>query len=134
MKMGMSWDINPLEDSDAAVVRVAMETRHCDFLGLTTPDEDTVPFIEREWRLQDFDQELVDLCASGWLRVGVFIADLLRWQGVAPPTLSLDCRHSSSEIRKRTYDRDRLAEAVRQLGRNTGNTRRTRWETTKRSN
>jgi hypothetical protein len=41
-----------------------------DFLGVLVPDEDSMPCVRREWHLAEFDEELVDLCARAWLRIG----------------------------------------------------------------
>lgn len=119
-KTGLTLPINPLEDSDDAILRCAMIFEDHDFLGLTTPDEDSLPCVLREWRLAGFEEELVDLCARAWLRVGETIAAVLRWQGADPPPLSLDCRHSSSRVRLKLYDRDELVERVRKAQQESG--------------
>ena len=111
-KLGMTARIEPLEDSDEAMRRYAVLLRDSDFLGLTTPDEESVPCVHREWRLQEFDEELVDLCARAWLRVGATIVAVLRWQGAEPPPLSLECLHDSQRARWKRYDRDALIEEV----------------------
>jgi len=114
-KAGLTVPIDPLEDSDKALLRYAMHFKDIDFLGLVTPDEDSVPCVEREWRLREFDEELVDLCARAWLRVGETIDAVLRWQGVEPPPLSLECRHDSRQVRLKRYNRDALIEQVRAM-------------------
>lgn len=112
IKAGLTAPIHPLEDSEAALLRYAVRFRDIDFLGLVTPDEDSLPCVQREWRLSEFDEELVDLCARAWLRVGETIDAVLRRQGAEPPTLSLDCRHESQEVRIKCFDRDALIEQV----------------------
>jgi len=67
-----------------------------------------MPCVHREWSLSEFDEELVDLCARAWLRVGETIDAVLRWQGAEPPPLSLDCRHGSRQVRFKCFDRDAL--------------------------
>jgi len=114
-KAGLELPIHPLEDSDQAILRVASNTKDVDFLGLVTPDEDSLPCVYREWRLKDFDDELIDLCAKGWLRIGELIDAVLRWQGTDPPGLSLDCRHGSHEVRFKLYDREKLIEKINEL-------------------
>ena len=113
LKIGLSARIDPLEDSDKALLRYALCFKNVDYLGLVTPDEDSMPCVEREWRLREFDEELVDLCAQAWLRVGETISAVLHWQGVEPPPLSLDCRHDSRRVRLKRYDRNVLIEQVR---------------------
>jgi hypothetical protein len=104
--------IHPLDDSDKAILRCALQFKDHDFLALITPDEDSVPCVHREWRLQNFDEELVDLCARAWLRIGDTIEAVLRWQGVDPPPLSLECRHNNHRVRWKLYNRDDLIAQV----------------------
>ena len=111
-KAGLTAPIHPLEDSDQALLRYAVQFKDLDFLGLMTPDEDSMPCVEREWRLPEFDEGIVDLCAQAWLRVGETIDAVLRWQGAEPLALSLDCRHDSQRVRIKRYDRDILIKQV----------------------
>jgi hypothetical protein len=107
-KAGMTLPIHPLEDSEKALLRYAVHFKDFDFLGLVTPDDDSLPSVYREWRLGEFEEELVDLCARAWLRVGETIDAVLRWQDTEPPPLSLECRHDSRRVRLKCYDRDAL--------------------------
>ena len=113
LKAGVSLPIHPLDDSYEALLRFAVSFKDLDFLGLVTPDDESLPCVKREWRLPEFDEELVDLCARAWLRVGELIDAVLRWQGAEPPSLSLDCRHDSRQVRLKCYDRDALIKQVR---------------------
>lgn len=117
-KAGLTLPIHPLEDSDNAMLRYAHHFKDLDFLGLVTPDEDSMPCVHREWRLPEFEEELVDLCARAWLRVGETIDAVLRWQGAEPPPLSLDCRHNSQQFRFKYYDRDELIKRVQAMQEN----------------
>lgn len=114
-KAGITLPVHPLEDSDKAMLRYALHFKDHDFLGLVTPDEDSMPCVHREWRLSEFDEELVDLCARAWLRVGETIDAVLRWQGAEPPPLSLDCRHGSRQVRFKCFDRDALIKQVQAM-------------------
>jgi hypothetical protein len=112
-KTGITAPIHPLENSEDALVRLAQATQEVDFLGLTTPDEDSLPCVQREWRLKEFDEEFVDVCAKAWLRMGETLEAVLRWQGADPPPLSLDCRHDSRRVRMKVFDRDALLEKLK---------------------
>ena len=116
MKLGFSFPTHPLEDSDAAMDRflhfVAAEG---DFFGFLSEDEDSLPCVQREWRLPDFQEEIVDVCATAWLRIGETIDQVLRWLGTVPPPLSLDCRHSGQQVQFKLYDRSRLNARVEEL-------------------
>src|SRR5215467_5943318 len=64
MKLGFGIKITPLYDSDHAMHRYLAAG---DVLDILMPDEDSMPCVEREWRLPDFDEELIDLCSRAWL-------------------------------------------------------------------
>ncbi len=114
LKAGLTMPIDPLEDSEEALIRCAVLLEDRDFLGLVTPDEDSVPCVYREWRLPEFDEELIDLCAKAWERVGETVSSVLRWQGGVPPALALDCRHDSKQVRLRRYNCNALIEQVKE--------------------
>ncbi|WP_420419837.1 hypothetical protein [Pacificispira sp.] len=113
MKLGLQLPIHPLEDSQDALIRTARVMKeHEDILGLITPDEDSLPAVHREWQLDDFDEELVDLCARAWLRMGQTLTEVMRWQGVEPLPLSLDCRHGRGDYRMFMMSREKLMELI----------------------
>jgi hypothetical protein len=86
-----------------------------DFFGFLKDDEDSLPCVEREWRLPDFQGEFVDTCAAAWLRTGETVGAVLQWLGGDPPPLSLDCRHSGQRVRFRLYNREALRARVSEL-------------------
>ena len=86
LKLGLGMPINPLEDSDAAIQRYLIVTRdRGDPIDILMPNEDSLPCVVREWRLGDFDEELIDLCARAWLRTSETLRDALTWLGADPP-------------------------------------------------
>jgi hypothetical protein len=117
MKLGMSLNVNPRDDSDHAMHRylaVAVDSGH--FLGILTSDEDSITCVQRMWRLSGFDQEVVEACAAAWLCTGKAIAEVIRWMGAEPPPLSLDCRHAEQKVQFKLYDRGELRAQLRSLG------------------
>lgn len=109
LKLGLTCPIDALEDSEAAMTRYLSHIdKHKDFLGILLPDEDSMPCVQREWRLPDFENELIDVCAEAWLRIGETIDKVLKWQGVEPPPLSLNCRHGAQRVQFMLFDRDEL--------------------------
>ena len=50
------------------------------------------------------------MCASGWLRMGDTIIEVLHWMGSSGEKFSLDCRHEGNEYRIQCFSRERLAE------------------------
>lgn len=116
MKLGMGLNLDPLEDSDHAMHRyLYVAAERGDFLGILTPDEDSIPCVQRVWRLTGFDEEIIGLCARGWLRTGETLVEVLRWLGVEPPPLSLDCRHGEQKVQFKLFDRDKLIQQLREL-------------------
>ena len=114
LKMGMRFPLDPLEDSDVGMerylryVKRSGDSRMADFLGVLMPDEDSLPCVRREWRLAEFDEELVDLCARAWLRSSETLVAALRWLGEDPPPRTLSCRSGHQAVLYKTYDREGL--------------------------
>lgn len=116
MKLGMGLRIDPLEDSDNAMRRyLKVVAERGDFLGILIPDEDSIPCVYREWRLPDFDVEIIEACAQAWLRMGQILVEVLRWMGFEPPPLALDCRHGTQKVQFKLYERGKLTEQLRGL-------------------
>jgi transposase len=109
LKFGVTFQIHPLEDSDRGMDKYLRHAKADeDFLGILMPDEDSMPCVEREWRIPQLDDEITDVCAQAWLRMGETIREVMEWQGAKAPPLSLDCRHSSQRVRFKLYDREKL--------------------------
>ena len=109
MKLGMSFPSHPLEDSDHAMDRYLLFIKdNKDILGVLTPDDDSMPCVEREWKLPQFENDIVEVCAVAWLRLGETISEVVRWLGADVPPLSLDCRHTAQRVRFKLYARDTL--------------------------
>jgi hypothetical protein len=116
MKLGITFPIHPLEDSDAGMDRyLDFVKTEKDFLGVLADDEDSVPCVEREWRIPQVDGEIIDVCAQAWLRVGETVKAVLEWQGAQVPPLALDCRHSGQQVRFRLYERAELLKRIENL-------------------
>jgi len=117
IKLGIGFRASPLEDSDHAMHRyLYVAAERGDFLGILMPDEDSIPCVQRVWRLSGFDEDIVSLCARGWLRTGETVAEVVRWLGAEPPPLSLDCRHADQKVQFKLFDRNKLTEQLRSLG------------------
>lgn len=119
IKLGLTFPVHPLEDSAHAMERYLHHAaKHRDFLGVLVPDDDSMPCVERYWGLQGHDEELVNICARTWLRVGETLDQVLRWLGEEEvPELSLDCLHSDQRVHFRLFDRQNLIdrfEAIKQ--------------------
>lgn len=110
-KLGMTFPLHALEDSDHAMHRYLhymLQQNALDFLGVLADDEDSMPCVHRVWKLEPFDQELVDLAATAWLRLGELVNRVVEWVGVTTERFSLDCRHSGQRVQFKLYNRDQL--------------------------
>ena len=116
LKLGVKFPLHPLEDSDAGIQRyLGVIKEKTDVLGLLIEDEDSLPCVAREWRLSEFEKEVLDVCAEAWLKTAKVLEDTVRWLGGKVPALSLDCRHSSQEVRFKLYSRKDLREQLAAL-------------------
>lgn len=116
MKAGLTIPIHPLQDSDAGMdLYLRLVKERGDRFGFLQADEDSLPCVYREWRLPEFDSELIDVCAQAWMRTGETIAEVLQWVGAAPLPLSLDCRHSAQLVQFKLYTREQLSERLSKL-------------------
>ena len=121
IKLGLTFPVHPLEDSDNAMDRYLHQvSKHEDFLGVLIMDEDSLPCVQREWRLEGFEEEIIDLCAKAWFRLGETIKNVLLWLGEKEvPNLSLDCRHSSQHVQFQLFDREVLIKRLNEINEST---------------
>lgn len=117
MKLGLTFPVNPLEDSEHAMERyLYCVLENSDVLGILDPDDDSLPCIYRQWHLEGFEEEIVDLSAKAWLRLGKMVETVLKWLGEDKiPALSLDCRHSSQKVQYKIFNRDALRGRLEEL-------------------
>lgn len=116
MKFGFSFPLHALEGSDAAMDRyLKFAEAKTDFLHILAPDEDSMPCVQREWRLEGVDDEILDVCARAWLRLGEVLAVVVQWLGADAPPLSLECRHSSQRVQFKVYDREKLIKRMEEI-------------------
>ena len=116
IKLSISFPVHPLEDSDDAMHRYLHHVfEHGDFFAFLSPDDDSQPCIQRVWKLEDFEDDLVDLAAKAWQRTGQLVNDVVTWRGEEPHPLDLDCRHSSKRVQVKLFDRGALNETLEKM-------------------
>ena len=81
-----------------------------DLCGVLVPDEFALPCVERVWRLEPFEEDVVDLAASAWLRMGETLKLVSSWLGAEGDEISLDCLHASEQVQVKLYRRELLQE------------------------
>lgn len=118
IKLGISLPIDALEDSDTAMQRYLwVVCDKGDFFGFLNEDEDSLPCVERTWRIPEMEGELIDLCATAWQRTGRTINLVIAKLGAQPLPLSLSCRHSPNDVRFKLYNRAKLREQLEAIRR-----------------
>lgn len=80
LKLGLGMPIDPLADSDTAILRyIHFAAKDMDFLGILYTEEDgggEYTCVQREWRMEQFpDTELTNLAAQAWDRVAKITLD-----------------------------------------------------------
>ncbi|KQS79050.1 hypothetical protein ASG25_10720 [Rhizobium sp. Leaf384] len=109
IKLGFNVRIDPLEDSDFAMRNLIYGLAvHGDVFGFLAEDEDSMPCVERHWRLPGIEGDIVDACAKAWLQIGSILSELIEWCGLERPDFNLSCRHSSQNLHFKIYDRRQL--------------------------
>ena len=113
MKFGLGMEMDAREDSDRAMHQYLYQNlAHGDDFGILMPDDDSIPCVYREWRLSEFDDEVIDLAEKAWLLTAKTIAEVLKWKGFTPPPLSLSCRHGIQDIKFKLFDREQLRQKL----------------------
>jgi hypothetical protein len=116
IKIGLTIPVNPFEDSDEAMERyLKVVASGEDFLDLLVPDEESVPCVQRVWRMDQFDDDIVKLSALAWLRTGELVNLVMAWLGHERPPLALDCLHEVQKVQFRLYDREQLRKRLQIL-------------------
>ena len=111
IKFGMGVKVDPMVNSDELMRRfIEASLQSGDFLGVLQEDEESLPCVERHWRLPEFGgEDLVDLCARAWVLVAECLRGVYERLGVDLNAPALNCRHGAQAVRLRVYPRDALA-------------------------
>jgi hypothetical protein len=114
---GITLPIDPLMDSDEAMRRYifVISSGGKDPLDLLREDEESLPCVQRVWKLDAFEKEIVELAAKAWLQTGETVGNAVRWLGGEPPNLQLTCRHSAQEVQYKMYDRKELKRDLKEV-------------------
>ena len=117
IKLGIGGiSIDPLEDNDVAMLKYVQFTAGMmDSLGILADDEESLPCVEREWKLDAFpDTELTDLAAAAWQHMSELISDTVVWLGGDEMPTTLERGHRN-KVRIKMYNRERLREIAEEM-------------------
>lgn len=118
IKLGIGMPINPLEDSETAMLHyIWYAAKESDFLGILYTEEDgggEYSCVEREWRMDEFpDEEIIDLAARAWEKVAAVLGSVGSKLGaqVKAPALKL---HNPNMVRVQVYNPEWIRENLEQ--------------------
>ncbi|MBB1601776.1 hypothetical protein A9977_17190 [Variovorax sp. UMC13] len=128
LKIGLGLPIDPLADSEAAIIRyIQYVAKDMDFLGILYTEEDgggEYTCVQREWRLEQApDQELTQLAAQAWERVAKLTLDAATKLGahVIEPKFKLrDPNHVQFEVYAPSWVKEQLALAKERITKHRG--------------
>lgn len=86
LKLGISLPINPLEDSEIAILKyISHVSKNFDFMGILYTEEDgsgEYTCVQREWKLEQFPEvEITQLSAKAWEAVAQAFFDITAEMG-----------------------------------------------------
>ncbi|RDY70385.1 hypothetical protein DXT76_13110 [Halobacillus trueperi] len=109
VKLGMTFPMNPSEDSDVLLLRYINaqynEDEQNDILGILSNEEESLPCIERSWKIPPFDEEILDIATTAWRKVGEVVMNTQKWLGEEPIQTNLECMHASNYVYMKVYPR-----------------------------
>lgn len=128
LKIGLGLPIDPLADSEAAILRyIHHVAKDMDFLGILYTEEDgggEYTCVQREWRLEQVpDQELTQLAAQAWERVAKLTLDAATKLGahVIEPKFELrDPNQVQFEVYAPSWVKEQLTLAKERIARSGG--------------
>lgn len=116
IKLGLGIPLDPLKDSDVLILNFIYaniaEKGKTDVLGFLKEDDDTLPCVERIWKIDTYETEVLDLLVNAWNLTAKLIEDTIIFLkgNTEEYYLNLTCIHTGSKVSVRTYDRKWLKE------------------------
>jgi hypothetical protein len=108
IRLGVPFTSHPMEDTDHVMVRfVEMCQREPVLAGLARPQGDQLPYVHREWRLNEFpDEEIRFVVVRAWKRVGETISAVLEHRGHAPTSWDFPCLadHVHADVQFKAFE------------------------------
>jgi hypothetical protein len=116
IKIGIGVPIDPLEDSEQAMrLYLLHAATHGDVLGVLFEDEESLPCVERSWRLAKYpDKEVLDLAEEAWRRMAELVSDVVAWLGGEAVQFSLE-RRPLHKVSIMAFDRKSLCTALGEI-------------------
>jgi hypothetical protein len=113
IKLAFRFDIDPFESSVAAYERFKEMCRaEPEIRQLMGPDCDSWPCVYREWKIADFNEELLEVAVNTWKAIGKALTDIVEHLGAEPLDLSLRCRHDPERVKMKEFSQRDFFESV----------------------
>ncbi|NTW53392.1 MAG: hypothetical protein HGB15_01215 [Chlorobaculum sp.] len=110
-KISIPFPVHPNEPSSQAYKRF-LDTckREPVYRSLVTPDCDSLPFLERTWKIEEFEDDVFDICANSFNALAMAINQIVTLEGTLGFDLESMGLGSSNDIKRIVYDRDEFHE------------------------
>ena len=106
-KISMPFPVHPNEPSSHAYKRFLDTCKRVPmYRSLLGPDCDSFPFLERTWEIEEFENDIFDICAEAFKVLATSINKIVTLEGALGFDLKSMELGSSNEVKRIVYDRD----------------------------
>lgn len=116
LKLGLGVPANPLADSDDEMIRYCrFSAAKGDLLQVFSDDEESLPAVQRTWRIDELpDEDIVALAFSSLEKLAGLVSDTDEWLTGSECKIEIE-RFEPRDVPVRMYSRERLREIVEEL-------------------
>jgi hypothetical protein len=109
VKFGIGMPLDPMQDSRIGIERMlGLIAMHGDTFGILANDHESLPCVERIWRLDRFpDEEVIDLACDAWGRMADFFNVTLEHLGKDRHEFKVE-RRPANEVRIVMFNRHHM--------------------------
>ncbi len=117
LTFGLNMSILATENSDDALRGyIAVAERFDDPVGVLYPDNSSVACVQREWKMDPFEEDLLKLAADAWHRLGDMVSRVAHESKVDHPPIRLSCLHPVEGVQIKRYSHDLVWRWYKELG------------------
>ncbi len=108
-KMVMKCQISPKESSEEAYLRYLESCKKDKMIrNMFGPDCDSFPFVSREWKIDEFDDDIFDVCSKTFMSVANALNSILAIKGLHGLNEEELSIGSSKDVNKLVFDREQF--------------------------
>ncbi|VAV85605.1 hypothetical protein MNBD_BACTEROID02-1006, partial [hydrothermal vent metagenome] len=107
------FKVEPYETTEEAYEKFKALLRKKPIIrSVVGPDCDSWPMIRREWKIPEFNIELLEVSISAWKLCGEVISEIAIELGGEPLELTFSCRHDSERVKTMEFSQQEFFESV----------------------